>query len=268
MSYESFYNQVVHSQAAQKKKDITVSDKTYDAQIGIVEDTYGKQMRDTESSYDELQRENTVQKHINLRNIRENMANMGLSDSGLSRSQITAANLSHLNRQSNINLDMQRSVDALALEMNSRVTELKTNKESARAQIESSYDSAAREGATSMYNSYVDAQATAQQEANNNEKTRTSAYNKLVNDFARNRNGLYGEDEEKYTQVERAIMVKEFIDEYGMPAETGDYSARRALDALLEEAGISYDMYAYFLKHGKMPKNARGELYRDTGVWR
>lgn len=77
----------------QMKADIAASGKVYDTQRRQTQDTYDRQIKDTNNSYEDMYRENAVQKLINEREIAEDMANSGLTDSGLNRTQQTAVQL-------------------------------------------------------------------------------------------------------------------------------------------------------------------------------
>ncbi len=123
-----------------------------DSNLKIVEDDYNAQIAETEQSYNELFDQNNVQRIINERTIAENMANMGLTDSGLNRTQMTANQLSFANNQSKISLGQQRAIDTLARSMLASTTEIKNKKMTDLAGIDSKYYNLAVGDATNRIN--------------------------------------------------------------------------------------------------------------------
>lgn len=142
---KKLYNTVRESEKAAVNKAADLGRQT------ITED-YNAQIADANQSYDELFDQNEVQKIINERQIAENMANMGLTDSGLNRTQMTAAQLSHSNNQAKINRQRQAAVDTLARAMNAQLAEIESNRAVNLQSIDSAYDKQAVSNATSIYN--------------------------------------------------------------------------------------------------------------------
>lgn len=70
--------------------DISESNSTKEKQKTVVTDNYNYRIAEAEKAYDDSYRENAIQKLINERQVAESMANMGLTDSGLNRTQQTA----------------------------------------------------------------------------------------------------------------------------------------------------------------------------------
>ena len=135
-----------------REKEKALVNTAADTNRQIVTDDYNAQIADTEQSYNELFDQNEVQKIINERQIAENMANMGLTDSGLNRTQMTAAQLSHSNNQAKINRQRQAAVDTLARAMNAQLAEIESNRAVNLQSIDSAYDKQAVSNATSIYN--------------------------------------------------------------------------------------------------------------------
>jgi len=139
-------------------KDLEAINKTAESQKQVVNDTYGKQIDDTKSSYAEQQKLNEIQKYINERTISENMANSGLSDSGLNATQQTAVQLSYANNKSKIENAMNSAVENFRLEMNSKLTDIENTRLSDESSIRQSYDNAALSAAQKEYNTEYDAE--------------------------------------------------------------------------------------------------------------
>ena len=114
--------------------EISLIDKTAAESKKAVSENYEVQKAETEKEYNDLYNQNNVQRIINERRIAENMANLGLTDSGLNRTQQTAAQLSYANNQNRLSIAKQKAVDALARVMNAKLSEIETT----RAQNEQS----------------------------------------------------------------------------------------------------------------------------------
>lgn len=123
-----------------------------DSNLKIVEDDYKAQIAETEQSYNDRFDQNEVQRIINERTIAENMANAGLTDSGLNRTQLTANQLSYANNKSKISLEQQRAIDTLARSMLATTTDIKNKKMTDLAGIDSKYYNLAVGDATSRIN--------------------------------------------------------------------------------------------------------------------
>ena len=163
-SYDEILKEIEEASRAQREADIAASNQMYDTRKQTVSDAYGTQMQEAKSAYQDQIDENAVQKLINERQIAENMANLGLTDSGLNRTQQTAAQLSYANNNTKINLARQKAVDALAQAMTAKMTELDTGKLAAAEGIRSNYAQNARSQAVDIRNNEVENE-TARQKA-------------------------------------------------------------------------------------------------------
>ena len=136
---------------AQRDADVAASDKMYDTQRRQTQDTYDRQIKETNNSYEDMYRENAVQKLINEREIAEDMANSGLTDSGLNRTQQTAVQLSYANGKNKIDVNRQKAVDTLAASLADAISSIDANKLSAAEKIRSSYENSWNSAAQSTY---------------------------------------------------------------------------------------------------------------------
>ncbi len=132
---------------ADMQADIDVSNAGYDSQISNTQEFYNKQIDDEKTAYDSEYQKNAVQKQVNEMKIAQNMANLGLTDSGLNRTQQTAVQLSYANQKGKIDLARQSALDDLTLQMTDAITTLKNKKAAAARDI------------TNQWNSYADTQA-------------------------------------------------------------------------------------------------------------
>ena len=136
---------------AQRDADVAASDKMYDTQRRQTQDTYDRQIKDTNNSYEDMYRENAVQRLINERKIAEDMAGLGLTDSGLNRTQQTAVQLSYANSKNKIDVNRQKAVDTLTASLADAVSRIDANKLAAAEKIRSSYESSWNSAAQSTY---------------------------------------------------------------------------------------------------------------------
>ena len=157
-SLDEYTKEAKKATDSRRQEDKKAAEESYDAQIKNTESAYNREIADTKSSYTSLIDENNVQKLINERAIAENMANLGLTNSGLNRTQQTAAQLSHANNLSKIQLSRQKAVDSLAAQLADKISSLNSQKESALASIDSSYDNAAFTAAQSARADDVEAE--------------------------------------------------------------------------------------------------------------
>lgn len=151
--------------AAQRDADVAASDKMYDTQRRQTQDTYDRQIKDTNNSYEDMYRENAVQRLINERKIAEDMAGLGLTDSGLNRTQQTAVQLSYANSKNKIDTNRQKAVDTLAASLADAVSRIDANKLAAAEKIRSSYESGWNSAAQSTYAKELEEQTQRQKNA-------------------------------------------------------------------------------------------------------
>lgn len=136
---------------------VSASDAAYKRQSDAISSIYEGQITESGVKYDDLARSNDIQKLINEREVAENMANLGLTDSGLNRTQQTAVILSHSNERSRIAREKQSMVDYLKRELTAKLSDIETSRASAEASIRSGYEKQAMDAAVSSYNTDVDA---------------------------------------------------------------------------------------------------------------
>ena len=149
----------------QMKADIAASGKVYDTQRQQTQNTYNRQIKDTNNSYEDMYRENAVQKLINERKIAEDMAGLGLTDSGLNRTQQTAVQLSYANSKNKIDTNRQKAVDTLTASLADAISSIDANKLAAAEKIRSSYESGWSSAAQSTYAKELEEQTQRQKDA-------------------------------------------------------------------------------------------------------
>lgn len=214
---------------------------TSDTNRQTVTDDYNAQISETEQSYNDMYDQNNVQRIINERKIAENMANMGLTDSGLNRTQMTAAQLSYSNNQAKIKRQQQSAIDTLARAMNSQLADIENTRATKLQSIDSSYDQLAANNATSIYNkeleeetekykASLDAIANSQKTTDESAKAKADARTVLLGKLA----------DYNISDVNKQALIDDYIYTYG--ADDNDYT-------VLKTAGYDIDGkngYKYF----------------------
>lgn len=114
--------------------------KLYQQQAQDTRKTYDNAIFETGRAYEEDYRENAVQKAINERQVAESMANMGLTDSGLNRTQATAVQLSYGNNKAAIDRAKRKAQDSLELEKTGKLSTIRQNWLADKASINQTYD--------------------------------------------------------------------------------------------------------------------------------
>ena len=174
---QQYRNEFLNMNKAAQEEQIKASNQIYDSQKKQATDVYNGQIVETEESYDDLFRENEVQRIINERRIAENMANLGLTDSGLNRTQQTAVQLSYANQKGKLNTERQKAVDSLRSKLSSAITEIENNRISSEAGIKNTFEQNANTYAQDMYKADVEAETKRIESAN---KALESYYSSLA----------------------------------------------------------------------------------------
>ena len=105
-----------------------VINSTYDKAAANIQAVNDKKVSDTNTEYATQYERNAVQKLINEKQVAEKMSNLGLTDSGLNRTQQTAVQLSYANQKGKIDLAKQSALDNLALNLTSALSEIESNR--------------------------------------------------------------------------------------------------------------------------------------------
>lgn len=235
-SVDYYYKKNMTALDENMKKSIADNNTIHENQAKSTKDKYNAQIDLSNQEYDDSLRTNEVQKYINMREVAENNANLGLTDSGLNRTQSTAVQVSASNNAAKIERDRTNMVAALTGEMNRYLAEIENNKISSEASIRQGYESKAMEAAQSSYKADVDAAAKIEAERiaaqNAASKEARTALTTLITDFGNN----------NYTKDQAAKKVKTYIDLYGVDENT--------LSILLENAGLEKNEYAGYIESG------------------
>ena len=155
VNYDSILKVQLEKDAVNKKADVDTFSSGYDSQINNTQAVYDKKIADEKIAYDSEYQKNAVQKLINEKKIAETNANLGLTDSGLNRTQQTAAQLSYANQKGKIDLARQSALDNLTLAMTDAITTLQNQKASGIRDIENNWKSYSEKQAQNTYNAQL-----------------------------------------------------------------------------------------------------------------
>ena len=155
VNYDSILKAQLEKDAANKKADVDTFSSGYDSQINNTQAFYDKKIADEKIAYDSEYQKNAVQKLINEKKIAETNANLGLTDSGLNRTQQTAAQLGYANQKGKIDLARQSALDNLTLAMTDAITTLQNQKASGIRDIENNWKSYSENQAQNTYNAQL-----------------------------------------------------------------------------------------------------------------
>lgn len=184
--YSTDYNKILEEEIAAledpKKKQQDAINKTHDNIVGSEKDIYGKAIDDTKMAYESEYQKNAVQKLINEKQIAERNANLGLTDSGLNRTQQTAVQLSYANQKGNIDLAKRAKLDELSQNLATSLANIEQSRITSLADLDTNIQSQAQSNAMNRYNTNVDANTkmfSASQNSNNSKGASFSEFNKI-----------------------------------------------------------------------------------------
>lgn len=258
-NYDEILKELEEKYQPQKDADINASDQMYDTQKQTVSDSYNAQIQEAKSAYQNRIDENAVQRIINERQIAENMANLGLTDSGLNRTQQTATQLSYANNNTKINLARQKAVDSLAQAMTAKMAELDAGKLAAAEGIRSNYAQEARNQAVNVYNNEV-TNETARQKAAYEAEVKKYEANLKAQTEALKRN------QTNFTTLLRDISSANLTDAQKLASLNAYFPDNP--DELNEDMFALLTAYGYGYKDGKITKvdTSTGEGLETGGV--
>lgn len=243
-SIDDYYKKALAASQPQQDKALADTENLYSQQKQGVEGIYKKKISDTEAAYEDSYRENAVQKLINERAIAENMANLGLTDSGLNRTQQTAAQLSYANNKLSIDRQKQAQVDTLAQSLAAELANIESGRLAAKANITNQYSQAAMESAYALRNADIENNNEiykAELEAAQKAATQQQTEGKSLYDYLPNISG----DPDHAAQLIDTYCSKYDID----PNTKQGYGT---LTALLKAAGMTEGQYMQYLGHGSV----------------
>lgn len=268
--YETLYQKYLKEYEAKQNESIAASDAVYDSQIKTIEDTYNQNINKAKQEYEDDYRANAVQKKVNEFYIAEDMANMGLTNSGLSRMQVTANNLSYANNKAKLDRQRQSMVDSLTMEMTNLISSAKTEKLSAAQGIRDSYAELAAKNATTAYEAELEADTEKtkayysylEKQAKANEENKIALY-----DYAYKYKNASGVDVNVYYKDGKKYELARGRNPYTNSNNTNDAAVKKygTFDNGYQPKGVVIDGVDY----GKLKKSGETDVVngRTQNVW-
>lgn len=156
-NYDEILKKSTDALADTKKKGEDAINASHDSQVTLLNDQYEKAVGDANIAYESEYQKNAVQKLINEKKIAETNANLGLTDSGLNRTQQTATQLSYANQKGKIDLAKQSALDTLSQNLASSLASIEQSRVTSLADLDTSIASQAQSNAISQYNTNIEA---------------------------------------------------------------------------------------------------------------
>lgn len=155
-TYEEYLEEAKKTTADEEAAAIKVVDDSALAAKTATQKYYDKQIGNTNTAYESEYQKNAVQKLINEKQIAEKTANLGLTDSGLNRTQQTAAQLSYANQKGKIDLAKQSALDELSLSLSSALSNIEQEAQANKLSIKQTYAQQNAATAAELYNTDVE----------------------------------------------------------------------------------------------------------------
>lgn len=152
LNYDDYLKKAQERVAVNKEAEVNAANSAYNATKENTQNEYSKAINDTKVAYEGDYERNAVQRLINEKTVAEKNANLGLTDSGLNRTQQTAVQLSYANQKGDIDLARQSALNNLTLELTSAITKLETDRNSSILSINEKWNNYADNIAQTNYN--------------------------------------------------------------------------------------------------------------------
>ena len=265
MAYNLNYDEILKGErekvnAQKAERDATIN-TLYDSQKKVTTDEYNRDIADTEKSYADAYQKNAVQKLINERQIAESMENLGLTDSGLNRTQQTAAQLSYANQKGKLDISKQQTLDQKSGALAAAIATIEQNRATALADNADYWSGVADSNAQAIYKTNYDAY-TAEQKAiiEANTKLQEAAIKAAAEntkkiytfsgyDAAKGKNAYYSDGKTYYYDVGQNPYTGANNTVYGSGGKTFD-SVKNKSGTDTQKAAAVYGVY----KNGYQPK--------------
>lgn len=176
----------------ERNKELSLNNTDFDSQKQSVTKKYKRSIDETGDAYAPLYSEASVQKYINEKQIAENMANLGLADSGVKDLYREGIGNTYLNTEGRLNFSRQKDISSLSAELSDAVADIENQRALKKREINSRYDSLINQTAEAKYK-----QEAAEEEQRIAEEQRWNAWKK--------------EEIEKITNTVRNEVQKNYI---------------------------------------------------------
>jgi hypothetical protein len=151
-SVDDYYKRLYKTGEKELKDSEKVIRNEADTAIKAQKEAYAKQMSDVQEGYDSALKRNEIQRVLNERYLERKAAEMGLTDSGMNRTQITANQLSYANQKGILDANMQKDINTLAAAMNAKISEIETTRDANISNARNTYSANIRNAAIEARN--------------------------------------------------------------------------------------------------------------------
>lgn len=135
----------------ERNKELSLNNTDFDSQKQSVTKKYKRSIDETGDAYAPLYSEASVQKYINEKQIAENMANLGLADSGVKDLYREGIGNTYLNTEGRLNFSRQKDISSLSAELSDAVADIENQRALKKREINSRYDSLINQTAEAKY---------------------------------------------------------------------------------------------------------------------
>ena len=216
----------------------------------------------TREEYEKALDDANLSRVINERRIKENLANMGYSDSGLAETQMTALQIAQSNAQSKALRQRQVALDILARTVQSQNAEIDRKANDSIADIRIAANESILSGAQQAYQDDIDAYNEAIKTAEDKQKDKAKARDTLVTTLTQKDdkgNYLYIGENAKANQGIINALMKNYFDQYG--ADDTDYDVFKNLGQDID-GWYGYN-YLGEINQAENLKNIVAEMWRE-----
>ena len=245
--YDEILKRQQEAVASKKAEREGAINTLYDSQKTVTQDEHNRLIDSIEKDYADEYQKNAVQKLINERQIAETNENLGLTDSGLNRTQQTAAQLSYANQKGKLDIAKQTRLDEQSSALAAAIAQIENNRLAALDENATYWQGVADKNAQAEYEANVEYNAaidTALIEAAQKSAESSATENSFVK-------AIYmGEDTENKNKNVFKIGNKTYTYDKGVNPYTGTVN--------------SDTKYGTF-KNGYQPDNVGGDKLKDSG---
>lgn len=157
-SYEQWLKEIKAQKEGALKQNIDKYNSVIDKEIAENKAAYDQKILQTQKDFESLYDLNEVQRIINKRQLAERMANIGVKDSGLNRTQNTAVQLTYSNVKSDIGLREQTAVASLKSQLAQYISAAQAKKSENEIKLTKEFEEDAAKQASDLYKAELDAE--------------------------------------------------------------------------------------------------------------
>lgn len=261
---DSLYNQGLNN-ANNLKEQRTQADEAFIKQVQDAIDKstasaakpYQTQIEQLPSQYQKLYDTNAVQELVNRRQVQETMANMGLTDSGLNRTQQTAIAIQRGNADAAARLEQQQKTQ----ELQDKIAQLM---ESGAAQKQQQ-EAAIRNDSANWYNNLLG-------DMYNNAVN--MGYNQYNTDVAREDENKRWAEQLRQNELDRQAQLDAAKEQAAAAQKQAELEAQqqafentmKIVDAMNKADASQEDIYSYLNSTGYVKNGAGENIYLDSGT--